>query len=131
MELLKPCFCVDLLRTQKTENLSDDQASYVAGILLEAGSDTTANTLTGFVQAMTAFPEAQKKAQEEIDRVVGPERLPTMEDAENLPYIRACVKEALRWMPTVILGLPHCVTRDDEYMGYRIPAGATVDINVW
>jgi len=42
---------------------------------------------------MTAFPEVQKKAQEELDRVVGSDRLPTLEDLENLPYVDALLKE--------------------------------------
>ena len=111
--------------------MSDEQAAYLSGSLLEAGSDTTASTLIGFVQAMLVFPEVQRKAQEEIDRVVGSGRLPTMDDSENLPYIRGCVRESIRWMPTTVMGAPHSVIQDDEYMGYRIPAGATVINNVW
>ena len=99
--------------------------------MLEAGSDTTAATLIGFIQAVTAFQDVQKKAYEEIDRAVGPDRLPTMDDAPNMPYVRGCVKESLRWMPTNILGVPHSVIKDDEYMGYQIPEGASVIMNVW
>jgi cytochrome P450 len=98
---------------------------------LEAGSDTTTGILIGFIQAMLVFPDVLKKAQQEVDSVVGPDRMPTMEDAPNLHYIRACVKESLRWMPTVILGVPHAVLKDDFYMGYKIPAGATIINNVW
>ncbi|KAK5276629.1 hypothetical protein LTR14_012559, partial [Exophiala xenobiotica] len=55
-----------------------------------------------------------------------------MEDEPNLQYIRACIKETLRWMPTTILGaVPHAVTKEDEYLGYRIPKGAGVLNNVW
>jgi len=58
--------------------------------------------------------------------------LPTMDDQPNLPYIHACIKETLRWMPTTIIGaVPHAVTKDDEYMGYLIPKGAGVLNNVW
>jgi cytochrome P450 len=96
--------------------------------LLEGGSDTT---LYAFVQAMMVWPEVQKKAQEEIDRVVGPNRLPEVDDYPNLPYIRCCVKETLRWMPTVILGVPHSVIQDDTYNGWVIPKGATIINNVW
>ena len=128
----RPCFCVDMARVQEKEGFSDDQAGYISGTLLEAGSDTTSSTLYGFVQAMVCFPDAQKKAQEEIDRVVGPDRLPTMDDEPNLQYIRGMVKETLRWCPTTILGaVPHAVTRDDEYMGYHIPKGAGVLNNVY
>jgi len=48
-----------------------------------------------------------------------------------LQYIRGCVKESMRWMPTAILGVPHAVIKDDEYMGYKIPKGAGVMWNVW
>jgi cytochrome P450 len=76
------------------------------------------------------FPEVAQIAQEELDRVCG-DRLPNLDDEPNLPYIRGCVKESLRWMPTGILGVPHAVIRDDEYMGYTIPKGAGVLWNVW
>lgn len=79
---------------------------------------------------MILYPEAAKKAQDEIDRVCG-DRIPTMEDEHRMQYIRGCVKETMRWMPTPILGMPHAVTQDDTYMGYRIPKGASVIWNVW
>ena len=103
----------------------------MSGSLLEAGSDTTASTLYGFIQAMIVWPEVQKKAQAEIDCVVGPDRLPTVDDYDELHYIRCCIKESLRWMPTVILGVPHSVMRDDTYGNYVIPKGSTVINNVW
>lgn len=109
---------------------SDDQAAYISGSVLEAGSDTTAATLVGFVQAMVLFPEVVRNAQEELDRVCGG-RLPTIDDEPNLPYIRSVIKETMRWMPTAILGMLHAVIKDDEYMGYRIPKGAGVMCNVW
>ena len=129
---IKPCFCVGMAEAQKANGFSDDQAAYISGTLLEAGSDTTSSTLYAFVQAMLLYPEVQRKAQAEIDRVVGTDRLPTMEDEPSLQYIRGCVKETLRWMPTTILGgVPHAVTKDDEYMGFLIPKGAGVMNNVW
>ena len=128
---LVPCFCADMAAAQETEGFSDEQASYIGLTLLEAGSDTTASTLYGFVQAMLLFPRAQKAAKEELDRVIGAERLPTLDDMKDLPYIRACVKENVRWMPTAPLAFTHAVTQDDEYNGYRIPKGAGVIPNVW
>ncbi|KAJ5659297.1 cytochrome P450 oxidoreductase [Penicillium longicatenatum] len=127
----QPCFCNDIYQAQTREGFDDDLAGYICGSLLEAGSDTTAATLYAFVQAILVWPEVQRKAQEEIDRVVGLDRLPTMDDYESLPYIRWCVKESLRWMPTAILGVPHAALREDNYMGYTIPQGATVINNVW
>lgn len=77
---------------------------------------------------MILFPKVARNIQAEIDRVCG-DRMPTLED--NLPYVRCCVKESLRWMPTAILGIPHAVIKDDEYMGYIIPKDANVVLNVW
>jgi cytochrome P450 len=129
---IKPCFCVDLVEAQKTQGFDDDSACYISGTLLEAGSDTTSSTLIAFVQAMLLFPDAQRKAHAELDRVVGSERMPTMEDEDALPYIRCCIKESLRWMPTTILGaVPHATTQDDHYEGFLIPRNAGVMNNVW
>jgi cytochrome P450 len=81
---------------------------------------------------MLVFPEVQAKAQSEIDRVIGSSRLPTIDDEKDLQYIRAIVKESLRWMPTAMLGaFPHAATQDNEYNGYKIPKGAWVILNTY
>jgi len=49
-------------------------------------------------------PEVQRKAQAEIDRVIGNNRLPTLADMSNLPYVEALVKEVFRWNPVTPLG---------------------------
>lgn len=124
------CFCLDMFKAQEKEGFTDDWASYVTGTLLEAGSDTTASIFVGFIVAMVSFPEVQKKAQAEIDKVVGPSRLPTMDD--ELPYIHMVVKETLRFLPSSILGIvPHATTNQDSYNGYHIPANIGVMLNVW
>ena len=67
---------------------------------------------------MLHFPEVMKKAQAELDAVVGPERMPDFGDKQNLPYISAVVNESLRWRPVAVLGgTPHAVTADDHYEG--------------
>ena len=76
-------------------------------------------------------PHVVKKAQEELDRVVGSERLPQLSDQEDLPYISALIKELLRWTCPLPLGLPKRVTEDDIYKGYFIPAGTTILENIW
>lgn len=128
-----PCFCNDIYRAQTEEKFTDAAAGYISGSLLEAGSDTTASTLYGFILALLLWPDVQTKLQAEIDAVVGPDRLPDISDFDSgkLPYVRCCIKESLRWMPTVVLGVPHAATRDDVYQGWRIPQGATVINNVW
>jgi cytochrome P450 len=54
---------------------------------------------------MTLFPDLQSKAQEEIDRVVGNDRLPVLADRDNLPYISALQSEVYRWRPVAPIGL--------------------------
>lgn len=80
---------------------------------------------------MTVYPEAQHRAQQEIDSVVGRDRLPTVADRDNLPYIEAVVKEVLRWNPVVPMGLPHMNTKEDVCEGYFIPEGSMLLPNVW
>jgi cytochrome P450 len=81
--------------------------------------------------AMVVFPEVQCRAQAELDAVVGRERLPTFTDAPRLPYVRAVIKEVLRWRPALPLGLPHAAAEDDWYDGIFIPKGATCMVNTW
>lgn len=80
---------------------------------------------------MTVFPDVQKKAQEDIDRVIGSSRLPTCADRENLPYIDAMVKEVLRWHPVAPMCLPHTTDKDDVCEGYLIPKGSMMFANIW
>lgn len=84
-----------------------------------------------FFLAMTLHPEVQGKAQNEIDRVLGPCQLPTVADRSRLPYIDAVVKEVLRWHPVGPMGLPHATTEDDTWGEYFIPKGSFLMPNIW
>jgi cytochrome P450 len=79
---------------------------------------------------MTLFPDVQKQAREEIDRVVGSGRLPMYSDRENLPYVEAVVTESWRWKPVLPLSVPHATTADDIINGYFIPKGAIILPNI-
>ncbi|KAI0028104.1 cytochrome P450 [Vararia minispora EC-137] len=96
-----------------------------------AGADTTVSSIQSFFLAMVLYPDAQRKAQEEIDRVLAGSRLPTFDDAKSLPYVNALVKEVLRWHPVAPLGVAHRVTVDDVYEGHFIPKGSTILGNIW
>ncbi|KAK5043558.1 hypothetical protein LTR84_011418 [Exophiala bonariae] len=113
------------------QDMSPEELAYDVGIIYEAGSDTTTMALEVFTLAMLLYPDVMKKGQAEVDAVCGDDRLPSFEDSEQLPYVHALVKETLRWRPVSAGGIPHAVTQEDEYMGYRIPAGATVIGNHW
>ncbi|KAG1823196.1 cytochrome P450 [Suillus variegatus] len=94
-------------------------------------ADTTVSAIYSLFLAITLFPDVQKKAQAEIDLVVGPDRLPTFADRDSLPYTDALVKEVLRWHVVCPTGLLHCVAEDDIHDGYYIPKGSLVIPNIW
>lgn len=77
------------------------------------------------------FPEAQRKAQAELDAVVGPDRLPDFADQKSLPYVSALMKEVLRWHVVAPIGVPHRSTEADEYGGYYLPGGSLIIVNQW
>ncbi|EWG52463.1 hypothetical protein FVEG_11206 [Fusarium verticillioides 7600] len=99
--------------------------------LYAAGADTTVSSISLFFLALILYPDVQKKAQEEIDGVIGNERLPNCSDWTILPYANAVVKEILRWNPVVPMGLPHTSTEDDVFEGYFIPKDALIMPNIW
>ncbi|KAI0475373.1 cytochrome P450 [Xylariaceae sp. FL0804] len=121
-----------VFRERARYGLSELEISSLTGNLFGAGSDTSSSTLITFVLACCAFPEALNPAREELDRVVGPGRSPTWEDQERLPYVRALVKEVLRWRSVAIIGgQPHAPTQDDTYRGWLIPKGSWIQGNTW
>jgi len=89
------------------------------------------STTGTFLLAMILHPEIQAKAQAEIDRETGGDRLPTLADRKNIPFIDQILKEVLRWHPVTPYGLPHMTTGECEYQGYLIPKGAIVYGNIW
>ncbi|KAI0259892.1 cytochrome P450 [Gloeopeniophorella convolvens] len=103
----------------------------VPGMMYIASVDTTVSALLTFMVAMLRYPEVQRKAQEEIDKIVGTSRLPDFSDQDSLPYVGAVLKETLRWHPVIPLGVPHCSVQNDTYAGNFIPAGSVVIGNVW
>jgi len=127
-----PCFCQDFMTSDLDKQGIDElQAAYQAGGLVEAGSETTSAYLNTLVRQLVLNPRVVAKAQEELDRVVGPNRLPTWEDEKNLPYIRSIIKENMRLVPPNKLGITHATSEDDWYEGHFIPKGATVVLNWW
>uniref|UniRef100_P9WEI7 Cytochrome P450 monooxygenase claR n=1 Tax=Ampulloclitocybe clavipes TaxID=56467 RepID=CLAR_AMPCV len=109
----------------------DEVVRWAANSLYGGGTDTVVASLSAFFLTMVLYPEVQKKAQKEIDTVIGTDRLPTLDDRSRLPYIEAVLKEVLRWHPIGPMGIPHRVTEDDVYNGYLIPKGAIVLPNLW
>ncbi|KAF8199316.1 cytochrome P450 [Mycena galopus ATCC 62051] len=129
----KPCFVVNALRGLESGEIYYDESAVrnTAVNVYLAGADTTVSALSTFFLAMLANPEAQRKAQLEIDLVVGRGNLPDFIHRKAMPYVAAVVKEILRWKNVGPVGVPHSIVDEDEYLGYRIPAGSLVVGNIW
>lgn len=94
---------------QEKNELPRHQLQFIGGVLMEGGSDTSSSLTIAIVQALIENPEVQRKAHEEIDRVVGHSRSPVWEDMKDLPYINMIVKEGHRWRPILPLCFPHAL----------------------
>ncbi|KAM0227392.1 hypothetical protein ACHAPO_011578 [Fusarium lateritium] len=107
--------------TGKLDETYEDDVKCTAAIMYAGEADTTVSTIQSFILAMMVYPEVLKKAQAEVDNVLGSDRLPGFEDRQNLPYINGMVKESLRWMPAVPMGAAHKADYDIYYGDLYIP----------
>ncbi|GKV04739.1 hypothetical protein SLEP1_g16852 [Rubroshorea leprosula] len=98
-------------------------------VLILAGSDTTTVTLTWALSLLLNNPEALKKAQHELDTIIGRERQVTESDMKNLTYLHAIIKETLRLYPAGPLLVPHESMEDCTVGGYHIPKGTRLFVN--
>lgn len=133
-EEIPDSLCKLLLGLREREHipLSDRDFSFIPASLFGAGSDTTASTLCTAFLALVTHPEALKAAHDELDSIIGSSRTPNFDDESRLPYIKALVKEVLRWRPVAVLGgTPHASTEDDFFEDYFIPTGTTILGNSW
>ncbi|KAJ8699282.1 hypothetical protein PTI98_002413 [Pleurotus ostreatus] len=127
-----PSFLLKQLEAVSGRTLTDEEVSDIKGsaaVIFGAGAETTWTSLETFLLALLHYPEVQKKGQEEIDRLVGSDQLPTFDDYDALPYVGCVTQEILRWRPTVPIGLPHRLMEDDIYKGMFIPKGSVVFAN--
>ncbi|KIM55376.1 hypothetical protein SCLCIDRAFT_134879 [Scleroderma citrinum Foug A] len=136
----RPCFVSMLDRYNHTKSRrahpgdlrSDHDLRWTANSMYSGGSVELSLTLImHFMLAMMQHQHVLKRAQAEIDSVIGGERLPTFEDKERLPYCNAVFTETMRWGVPVPLGLPHRLTEDDVYEGMFIPKGSLIFGNIW
>ncbi|KAH8823894.1 cytochrome P450 [Flagelloscypha sp. PMI_526] len=130
------CMASKLLEEVAEQFTDEVIASSTTGTLFLAGTHSVVTTLDLMILIMFVFPHVQAKAQTELDRVVGQDRLPDFEDKKNLPYIMATYWELLRWTSLVPLAIPHRATEDDVWIGpngkqYLIPKGAIMLGNSW
>ncbi|KAF5360644.1 hypothetical protein D9756_005134 [Leucocoprinus leucothites] len=128
------CFITDMLERHRHSPDYETQSIYIkqtAAMVFAAVSETTVTALNTFILGMLQRPDVLKKAQKEVDDIVGTNRLPEFSDIPHLEYLSAVIKETLRWNPVAPMGVPHHTSEEDVYMGYYIPKGCTVFANAY
>ncbi|KAF7354179.1 putative monooxygenase [Mycena venus] len=108
----------------------EEQLVWATGTMTAGGLETSIIGTLNFFLAMMLNPVVQAKAKQEIDSVVGRDRLPTISDKSSLPYVRSVVTEVLRLNPPIPLGAAHALSRDDIYEGMHLPKGSIVLANI-
>ena len=118
--------------TEKRSHKYLDEPNLIAtiGHLFVAGTDTTSSTIYWAVLLCLHNPKVQDKVFEEIDRHVGRDRRPTLDDRPNLVYLEAVIKEVQR-MSSILSLLPRRVTKTFELKGYTIPKNSIVMCNIY
>ena len=104
-------FLDGVLDQQEKLGLTQNELNFLCGVMMEGGSDTSSSIILAFLHAMIKFPHVQKKAQEEVDSVIGEDRSPLWSDYARLPYVSQIVKETMRWRPVTPLAFPHASSK--------------------
>ena len=125
------CLVEVMLAEAETGEIESDMINDLCMDLLLAGIDTSAQTVSWTLLLLANRPEIQAKVHEELDRVIGPDAWPTVDDRTRLPYTFACLAESMRYRTIGPLAVPHQATQDTEVGGYLVPAGAQVLGNIY
>lgn len=96
-----------------------------------AGSETTSSTIEWALTELLRNPESMKKAKTELARVVGPKQKVEESDIDNLPYLKAVIKETMRLHPPIPFLVPRRAMKDTNFMGFEIPKNTQVLVNAW
>ena len=132
LDVENPTCLVDvMLAKEKEGEITEEVIQRLCRDLMAAGIDTSAQTVTWLLLALANRPEIQSKVHEELDRVIGPESRPTLEDRERLPYFNAVVLENMRYRTVGPLGVPHKASTSYDIGGFTIPEGAQVLGNIY
>ncbi|KAI5119697.1 hypothetical protein M0805_003582 [Coniferiporia weirii] len=121
----------DYEKTGIVDKSHEVNMKFAAGTMYGAAVETSEAVVMTFILMMARNPEIMKRAQAEIDAVVGSEQLPIPEDRPNLPYIECILKELYRLNPPAPLGLLHRSMKEDVYRDKTIPAGTIITANIW
>ncbi|KAG6832165.1 hypothetical protein H0H92_004896 [Tricholoma furcatifolium] len=111
-------------------SLSNEELRSNLAILFSAGHDTTSGALSTAVYHLAKHPEYQDKARDEVLAVLDGRAEPTLQDLSNLPFLSACIKEALRINSPISLLPARWVAEPTMIGNYAIPANTSIVPNV-
>ena len=127
LDLNSPTCLVDvMLGKEKAAELTGETILLLVIDLLLGGIDTSAQTVSWLLLSLANRPEIQDKVQEELDRVIGVDTRPTVEDRDRLPYLNAVILENMRYRTVGPLAVPHKAAKPCEVGEFTIPEGAQV-----
>lgn len=112
-------------------SLTDVEIKALLLNLFIAGTDTTSSTVEWAIAELIRNPKVLAKAQQELDSIVGKDRLVTEDDLPRLTFLQAIIKENFRLHPSTPLSLPRIAQESCEINGYLIPKGSTLLLNIW
>ena len=116
---------------QSSLYLTDDHLEMVVSDIFTAGAETTVTAIRWAIVYLCHFPKIQDRIYTELRTVVGDDRLPSLQDRRQLPYLEATIREVLRRSSFIPLGLPHTTTCDTTLQEYKIPKGTFILFNMW
>ncbi|KAI3876248.1 hypothetical protein MKX03_028478 [Papaver bracteatum] len=111
--------------------MSDKHITAFIMEMILGGTDTTVSTIEWVMTEVVRNPVVMRKAKDEIAQVVGYNRKIEEKDIENLPYLGAVIKEAMRLNPVAPFLIPRTTVEDTEFMGYIVPKDTAVFVNIW
>ncbi|KAG5251216.1 hypothetical protein OIU77_025243 [Salix suchowensis] len=119
------------LQESEPEYYKDETIKDLMLVLLTAGTGTSAGTMEWALSVLLNNPQILKKAQNEIDEVVGHDRLIDESDVAKLPYLQCIIRESMRMYPIAPLLVPHESSEDCVVGGFQIPRGTMLLVNMW
>ncbi|OAE29142.1 hypothetical protein AXG93_1390s1250 [Marchantia polymorpha subsp. ruderalis] len=119
------------LQRENQDGFPNDRVKALINNVLIAGTQTTSDQTTWALTELMRHPDIKQKVVDELDLVVGRERLVEESDIGNLVYLKAVVKETLRMYPSVPLGVPHEAMEDTQVAGHDIPKKTRVLFNAY
>ncbi|KAI0027579.1 cytochrome P450 [Vararia minispora EC-137] len=125
----RQCLVRSFIEENQRFELSDVETSWTAGTMYVASVETEVATLEWITLVLATYPEVQRRAQAELDAVIGHSRPPRVSDRAHLSYITAVVREVMRWKPATPISVPHMSEEDEWYKGMFIPKGTICMVN--